>query len=434
MKLKDLLRALKYRNYKLFFSGQLISLIGTWMQSIAMGWLVYRLTDSAFMLGLIGFVSQIPTFFISPFAGVMLDRWNKHRVIVITQTLAMIQAFILAALVLTHNIQIWQIILLNIFMGTVNGFDIPARQSFVVEMIEDRSDLSNAIALNSSMFNAARLIGPSIAGIIIALFGEGICFLINGVSYIAVIISLLAMHINYIKHPFNEKRIIKDMKAGFKYSWGFIPIRAILLMLALMSLVGMPYTVLMPVFAREILKGGPHTLGFLVGAIGVGALIGALYLASRKTVVGLGRIIASMAVTFGVSLIIFSFSGNLTFSLFMLFLTGAAMMIHNASCNTILQTVTDDNMRGRVMSYYTMAFMGTTPFGSLIVGSLASKIGAPHTVLMGGVLCIIGGLVFTSKLPLLKKLVHPVYAKKGIIPQIADGIQSAVNLRTPPEN
>ena len=404
------------------------------MQSIAMGWLVYRITDSAFMLGFIGFVSQIPTFFISPFAGVMLDRWNKHKIIVITQTLAMLQALILAVLVLTHSVQIWQIIILNIFMGMINGFDIPARQSFVVEMIEDRGDLGNAIALNSSMFNAARLIGPSIAGIIIAVFGEGICFLLNGLSYIAVIISLLAMHINYVKHPYQEKHILKDLKAGFNYSWGFVPIRIILFMLALMSLVGMPYTVLMPVFAREILKGGPHTLGFLVGAIGVGALIGALYLASRKTVVGLSRIIASMAITFGVGLIIFSFSRNVPFSLFMLLITGVSMMIHNASCNTILQTVTDDNMRGRVMSYYTMAFMGTTPIGSLIIGSLASKFGAPASILFGGVLCIMGGIIFSTKLPLLKKLVHPVYAKKGIIPEIADGIQSAVNLRTPPEN
>ena len=433
MQFKNLVRALKYRNYKLFFSGQLISLIGTWMQGIAMGWLVYRLTDSAFMLGFVGFASQIPTFFISPFAGVLLDRWNKHRIIVITQTLSMLQALILAALVLTHNIQIWQIIVLNVFIGMVNGFDIPARQSFVIEMIEDRNDLSNAIALNSSMFNAARLAGPSIAGIIIAIFGEGICFLLNGVSYIAVIISLLAMHINYVKHPYKEKHILQDLKAGFNYSWGFIPIRTILFMLALMSLVGMPYTVLMPVFARQILKGGPHTLGFLVGAIGSGALLGALYLASRKTVVGLGRVIAAMAISFGVGLIIFSFSRSFIFSLSMLLVTGVSMMVHMASCNTILQTVTEDNMRGRVMSYYTMAFMGTTPFGSLIAGSLASKFGAPTTVLIGGVLCIIGGIVFATKLPMLKKLVHPVYAKKGIIPEIADGIQSAVNLRTPPE-
>jgi MFS family permease len=434
MQFKNLVRALRYRNYKLFFSGQLISLIGTWMQSIAMGWLVYRLTDSAFMLGFIGFASQIPTFFISPFAGVMLDRWDKHKVIVITQTLSMVQALILAGLVLSQSIQIWQIVLLNIFIGMVNGFDIPARQAFVIEMIEDRGDLSNAIALNSSMFNAARLVGPSIAGIVIAIFGEGICFLLNGLSYIAVIISLLAMHINYIKHPYVEKHIMQDLKAGFNYSWGFVPIRTILFMLALMSLVGMPYTVLMPVFARQILKGGPHTLGFLVGAIGVGALIGALYLASRKSVVGLGRVIAYMAMTFGVGLIIFSFSRNVAFSLTMLLVTGVSMMVTMASCNTILQTITEDNMRGRVMSYYTMAFMGTTPFGSLIAGSLASKFGAPHTVLIGGILCIIGGIFFTTKLPLLKKLVHPVYAKKGIITEIADGIQSTINLHSPPEN
>ena len=255
MKYKILLRALRHRNYKLFFSGQLVSLIGTWMQGLAMGWLVYWLTNSAFMLGLVGFASQIPTFFISPFAGVLLDRWDKHKTIVITQTLSMVQAFILSYLVLSGGVQIWHLVLLNIFIGLVNGFDIPARQSFIVEMIEDRSDLGNAIALNSSMFNAARLIGPSVAGLIIAALGEGICFLLNAVSYIAVIISLLAMRINYVKHQHQDKHVLADLKEGFKYAWNFIPIRTILYMIALLSLVGMPYSVLMPVFAREILKG-----------------------------------------------------------------------------------------------------------------------------------------------------------------------------------
>jgi MFS family permease len=434
MKYKILLRALRHRNYKLFFSGQLISLIGTWMQSLAMGWLVYRMTNSAFMLGLVGFSSQIPTFFISPLAGVYLDRWNKHKTIVITQTLSMMQALILAYLILSSGIQIWHIMLLNIFIGLVNGFDIPARQSFIVEMIEDRNDLGNAIALNSSMFNAARLIGPSIAGLMIAAFGEGICFLLNGFSYIAVIISLLAMRINYIKQPHEDKHVLAGLKEGFKYAWRFIPIRTILIIIAILSLAGMPYTVLMPVFAREILKGGAHTLGFLVGAIGVGALFGALYLASRKTVRGLGKIIAAAAISFGSSLIIFSFSHNLIFSLAMLLATGMSMMISMASCNTILQTIVNDNMRGRVMSYYTMAFMGMTPFGSLIFGSLASRIGAPSTLILGGGICILGGILFAYKLPIVKKLIRPIYKEKGIIPEIAEGIQSAVNLRTPPQN
>jgi MFS family permease len=434
MKVWNLGRALRHRNYKLFFSGQLISLIGTWMQSLAMGWLVYRLTNSAFMLGVIGFSSQIPTFFLSPFAGVFLDRWNKHKVIIVTQTLSMLQALILAYLVLSGSVQIWYLILLNVFIGLVNGFDIPARQSFIVEMIEDREDLGNAIALNSSMFNAARLVGPSIAGLLIAALGEGVCFLINGFSYIAVIISLLAMRINYVKLSSEHKQILHGLKEGFKYAWNFIPIRSILSMIALLSLAGMPYTVLMPVFAREILKGGAHTLGFMVGAIGVGALSGALYLASRKTVRGLGKVIAIGAVSFGAGLILFSFSYNLIFSLIMLIVTGMSMMIHMASCNTILQTIVDDKMRGRVMSYYTMAFMGMTPFGSLFYGWLASQIGAPNTFIVGGIICILAGSLFTYKLPDLKRLIRPVYKQKGIIPEIAEGIQSAVNLRTPPQN
>lgn len=306
MKFNNLVRALRHRNYKLFFSGQLISLTGTWMQTLAVGWLVYRLSNSPFMLGLVGFASQIPTLFLSPFAGVLLDRWNKHKTIVVTQILFMLQALIFAYLVISGNIHIWEIVFLNIFTGMINGFDIPARQSFVVEMIEDRDDLGNAIALNSSMFNAARLIGPSIAGLLISALGEGICFLLNGLSYLAVIISLLAMRINYVKTN-KEKPVLAGLKDGIKYAWTFIPIRSILFMIALVSLAGMPYTVLMPVFAREILKGGAHTLGFLVGAIGVGALAGALTLASRKSVRGLGKIIPIAAISFGITLIIFPF-------------------------------------------------------------------------------------------------------------------------------
>ena len=393
MKLNQLLRALRYRNYKLFFSGQIISLTGTWMQQVALSWLVYRLTGSAFILGVVGFSSQIPTFILSPFAGVLVDRMNKHRIIIATQVLLMIQAFLLTILVFTNNVSVWLVILLNVFSGLINGFDLPARQTFMIELVEKREDLGNAIALNSSIFNAARLIGPSIAGIIIAAVGEGTCFLINGISYIAVIIALFAMKIKPAVTQ-EKSHVIKDFKEGFNYTFGFIPIRAIILLIGLVSLVGMPYTVLMPVFAKEILHGGANTLGFLMGAVGVGALFGAVYLASRKSVLGLGRVIVFASASFGIGLILFSLSSAIILSLIMLLLTGASMMIQMASSNTILQTIVEDKMRGRVMSFYTMAFMGMAPFGSLIAGSLASRIGAPNTLILGGICCIAGCINF----------------------------------------
>lgn len=434
MKLREIGRALKYRNYRLFFSGQIISLIGTWMQSIALSWLVYRLTNSAVILGVVGFSAQIPTLLISPFAGVLSDRFNKHRIIILTQTLSMVQALLLAFLVLSNQIQVWEIITLNIFIGLVNGFDIPTRQAFVVEMIEKREDLSNAIALNSSVFNTARLIGPSIAGILISLIGEGLCFLVNGISYIAVIIALLAMRITPRQKEEVTTKVVEGLKEGFRYTFGSLPMKSILMLLALMSLVGMPYTVLMPVFAKNIFHGGPHTLGFLLGSVGVGALAGAVYLAARKTVVGLGKIIAITAFGFGVGLIIFSFSRSLWFALIMLIITGACMMIQMASSNTILQTLSSDKMRGRVMSFYTISFMGFAPFGSLAAGVMASKIGAPLTLTTGGILCIIGALIFSYQLPILRKLVRPIYIEKGIIKEIAKGIQTASGLRTPPSS
>ncbi|MGE5437787.1 MAG: MFS transporter, partial [Syntrophothermus sp.] len=410
---------------RLFFSGQIISLIGTWMQAIALSWLVYRMTNSPLLLGLVSFSSQIPTLIISPFAGVISDRVNKHKIIILTQALSMVQALVLAALVLTGNIQIWHIFVLNIFLGIVNGFDIPNRQAFVVEMIENREDLGNAIALNSSVFNGARLIGPSIAGVLISLLGEGICFLINGLSYIAVIAALFAMRLNPIKKEVSEKKVMEELKEGFQYTFNSVPIRSMLLLLALMSLVGMPYTVLMPVFAKTILGGNAQTLGFLLAAVGVGALSGAFYLASRKTVLGLGKFIARGALIFGAGLIIFSFSRTISLSIIFLIITGASLMIQMASTNTIIQTITEDKMRGRVMSFYTMSFMGLAPFGSLIAGTIANNIGAPLTLASGGFFCIVGGLVFLSMLPNLRRIVHPVYVEKGIIKEIAEGIDKA---------
>ena len=421
--LKLIFRALTHRNYRLFFGGQGISLIGTWMQQIAMSWLVYRLTNSAFLLGMAGFLGLIPTFLLAPFSGLLSDRLNRHRILVITQTLAMIQAFILAILDLTGMIDVWHLIILILFLGFVNAFDAPARQAFVVDMVEKKEDLSNAIALNSFLFNGARLVGPSIGGIVISILGEGLCFLLNGLSFLAVIVALLAMKTTFKKKEIQRTRVWHGLKEGFTYAFGFAPIRFILFLLGLVSLVGMPYTVLMPIFAKDILHGGPHTLGFLMAASGMGAVAGAIFLASRKSVLGLGRIIVAASIIFGSGLITFSLSHVLWLSLFLLVFTGFGMMVQMASSNTILQTIVEDDKRGRVMSFFTMSFMGMAPFGSLLAGSLASKIGAPNTLIIGGVLCILGSFMFAKKLPLIREMVRPIYLKKSIIPEESSRIQ-----------
>jgi len=413
--LQLIFRALHHRNYRLFFGGQGVSLIGTWMQQIAMSWLVYRMTQSAFLLGVIGFLGQIPAFLLSPFAGVLIDRWNRHRILVGTQSLAMIQAFILAFLTLTGTIAIWHIIILALSLGFVNAFDMPTRQAFVVEMVETGEDLGNAIALNSFLFNGARLLGPSIGGILISLLGEGVCFLLNGISFIAVIAALLAMKMTKREIRSKSSHVLQGIKEGFTYAFGFPPIRSLLLLLGLVSLAAMPYTVLMPVFAKNILHGGPHTLGFLLGASGVGALVGAVYLASRKSVLGLGRLIVIALNIFGIGLIAFSVSRVLSLSLLLLAFTGFGMMVQMASTNTVLQTIVEEDKRGRVMSLYTMAFMGMVPFGSLLAGTLASKIGAPGTIMISGLACILGSILFARKLPALREMVRPIYIEKEIL-------------------
>jgi MFS family permease len=413
--LKNTFRSLKYRNYRLYFYGQSVSLIGTWIQRITTPWLVYHLTNSAFLLGLVGFAGQIPTFLIAPFAGVFTDRWNRYHLLIITQIAAMVQAFLLAYLYLNGSIQVWHVVVLSVFLGIVNAFDVPVRQSFVIEMVENKEDLGNAIALNSSMVNGARLFGPSIAGMLIAFTGEGICFLLNGVSYLFVIASLLMMKISPRKVVSSQKHVLTELKEGFRYTFGFAPIRYLILLLALVSLVGMPYTVLMPVFAKEILHGGSHTFGFLMGASGMGALLGAFFLASRRNAVGLDRVIPIAAATFGAGLIAFSFSRFFLLSLALMVFVGLGMMLQMASTNTILQTIVDDDKRGRVMSFYTMAFMGTAPFGSFIAGSLATKIGAPNTLVVGGIACVLGTLVFVRYLPKLQKGVKPIYIRLGLL-------------------
>ena len=413
--LRLIFRALSHRNYRLFFGGQGVSLIGTWMQQIAMSWLAYRLTNSALLLGVIGFTSRIPTFLLASLAGVLADRWNRHRILVITQTLSMVQAMILAILVLTETVAVWHIVSLSLLLGLINAFDMPARQSFVVDMIERGEDLGNAIALNSSIVNGARLIGPSIAGILIATLGEGMCFLLNGLSFIAVIVALLAMKIVPKQRKMQGSQVFQGLKEGFSYAFGFAPIRSVLLLLALVSLMGMPYTVLMPIFAENILHGGPQALGFLMGATGVGAIAGSIYLASRKSVLGLGRIIVISSNLFGIGLIAFSLSRLFWLSSLFMLLTGFGMIVQMASSNTVLQTIVEEDKRGRVMSFYTMAFMGMVPFGSLLAGSLANNIGAPQTVMIGGVACILGSVMFAKKLPSLRKIARPIYIEKGII-------------------
>jgi len=428
--INTIFRSLRYRNYRLFFGGQSISLIGTWMQRIALPWFVYHVTDSALLLGVVSFAGQIPTFLLAPFAGVITDRLSRYKVLLITQILSFIQALLLAVLALTGSIQIWQIVALSVAFGCINAFDVPSRHSFVIEMVEKKEDLGNAIALNSMMFNGARLIGPSVAGLILATAGEGICFLINAVSYIFVIASLLMMHVRPREIPKKKTHMFRELKEGLDYTFGFAPIKHLILLLAVVSLMGSSYQVLMPVFAKEVLQGGSQTFGFLMGAAGLGALLGAIFLASRESVLKLGRIIPAASGLFGAGLIILSFMKIFPVTIFLMVIIGLGVMLHTASTNTILQTITEDDKRGRVMSFYTMAIMGTAPFGSLIAGFLAKTIGTPETILIGGLSCVIGALFFLKKLPELKSIVRPVYVKMGIIHEVATGIQAATEPAT----
>lgn len=423
--LKFFLRALRHRNYRLFFAGQGVSLIGTWLSRAATSWLVYRLTDSAMLLGILGFAGMIPMFFLAPVGGALVDRWDRHRILVTTQTLSMLQSFTLAALALTNVITVGHIIALSIFQGLVNAVDMPARQSYVIDLVEGAEDLPNAIALNSSMFNAARLVGPAVGGILIASVGEGYCFLIDGFSYLAVVGSLLAMHVRPQVPKARSMRVLRGVQEGMAYAFGFAPIRAILMLIAVVSLLGMPHAVLMPVFARDVLGGGPSTLGFLMASSGVGALLGAVYLASRNTVRGLGRVIATMSGLAGLSLAAFSQSRVLWLSFPLMACVGFGILVMTASSNTVLQTVVDDDKRGRIMSLYAVAFLGVTPIGSLLAGALARAFGAPLTVLVGGLGCLVASIVFYQKLPALREQVIPVYVEKGIIPEVATALQSA---------
>jgi MFS family permease len=432
-RLKIVLRALRHRNYRLFFIGQGISLVGTWMQSIAVSWLIYRLTHSEFMLGLVAFAGQIPILVLSPFAGVLGDRISRHRILIIVQILAMTQSFILAGITLTGSIQVWQIGLLSLFLGIINAFDMPSRQAFVIEMIGDKADLGNAIALNSAIFNGARLVGPMTAGFLVAFAGEGVCFILNGLSYLAALTAFLRMHIPVRKTLQKGERIFLHMKEGLAYVLGFSPIRDLLITVSFISLVAFSFPVLLPVFASHILQGSSLTYGFLAASWGVGALIGTIFLASRKSVLGLGRVINVSLFISGIGLVLFSFSKWFVLSLAVLAATGFGMIATLASCNTIVQTIVAEEKRGRVMSFYVMALMGSAPFGSFIFGSVSSAIGAPFTVLAGGVLCIAIAFVVALRLPSFRKIVRPIYRGMGIIPEVAIGIQTADEMRKPPE-
>jgi MFS family permease len=416
-------RALAHRNFRLFVFGQGISVVGTWMQQIATVWLVYRLSNSSFLLGLTDFASQIPAALVLPLAGVLTDRWNRHRTVLATQSLAMVQAFVLMALTLTGVVSVWQVILLGALLGLVNAFDATARQSFVIQMVERHDDLANAIAINSSVFNAARLVGPAIAGFVIATCGECPCFLLNGLSYLAVLGSLLAMRVRPVVKPVSDLGIVEGLSEGFEYVTGSMPIRTLLILLGIVSMMSAPLTVLMPPLATKVLHGGPHTLGLLTAALGVGALAASLFLAARKSVVGLGRVIAAATGVFGLGMAGLSLSHTVSTSLLLLVVTGFAMVAQMAASNAVLQTIVEENKRGRVMSFYTMAFFGMGPLGSLLAGSLASTLGTTVTFLIFGMVCVTGSLVFAALLPGLRRAVNPIYIRVGILPEASTEVQ-----------
>ena len=409
-------RALRHRNFKLFFAGQSISLIGTWMTRLATSWLVYRLTHSALLLGIVGFSGQIISFLVGPFAGVWVERLDRRKLLVWTQIFAAIQSLALAALTLAHVINLWEIIALSAFQGLINSLDMPGRQSFLVQMVEDRNDLSNAIAINSSMANGARLVGPAIAGLLIAAFGEGWCFLIDGISYFAVIASLLMMHVKPLPVRRTATSMLEQMREGWDYVRTFRPIRTILLLFGLLSLMGWPYSVLLPIFAGQVLHGGAHTLGWLTGASGVGALASGLSLAVRKSILGLTRMLQIAAAMLGGALILFGLSHTLWLSLVLMVFAGFGLMQGASVSNTIIQSLVPEDKRARVMSYYTMAFFGGAPFGSLLAGTLAHRIGAPHTVMVTGAFCVAGSLWFTLALPKVRAVMRPIYEQMGLLP------------------
>ena len=420
-----MIRAFRHRNFRLYFSGQSISLIGTWVQQIALSWTVYQLTRSSFLLGLVSFAGQLPLFVLTPFAGVLVDRFNRHRILIITQTLAMIQALMLAVVVSTGMLHIWNLILLNVLAGAILAVDLTARQAFIVDMVGSGRDLPNAVALNAFIINGGRMLGPAIAGLLLTVVSTAVCFYLNAISYIPVITALVAMQVRKQPAPPANSSAVEDLVEGIRYAAGFPPISAVLMLVGLVSLVGLPYAVLMPIYAAEVLHGNAHTLGWLMAAPGIGALVATLYLASRKSIYGAGPRISVGAIMFGGGLIGVGLARNLGFALTALACVGLGMIVQLATSNTILQTIVEDDKRGRVMSLYTTALMGMAPFGSLMAGAIAHRTGAQLTIACGGIICLGAGLLFAIQIPKLRPMVLPIYRRKGIIPQVAEGLQNA---------
>jgi MFS family permease len=435
-RLPSVFRALQHRNYQLFFGGQLISLTGTWMQSVAQSWLVYRLTGSAVLLGIVGFASQFPVLLLAPVGGAIADRYDRRRMLVGTQTASMILAFLLAGLTLAGRIQVWHVIVFASLLGVINAFDIPGRQAFAVDMV-GKEDLLNAIALNSSIVNGARILGPALAGILVAVIGEGWCFFVNGLSYVAVITGLVLMRLRPQGRTKHDRSAFASIIEGFHFVARTSPIKALLLLLGLVSLTGMPYSVLMPIFADQILLGGPKGLGLLMGASGLGALLGALTLAARSGVFGLGRWVALSSVGFGVSLILFSASRHFWLSMLLLIPAGFCVMVEMASSNTLIQAMSPDQLRGRVMAVYSMMFMGMAPFGALFAGAVAEHLGAPLTVAIGGLVCIVGGIIFALRLPVLRpegrRIIVSLQMTGGDPPEEVSGQASVIGVKINPE-
>ncbi len=430
-RLQLMFRALHYRNFRLYFIGQCISLPGSWMQMTAVAWLVWRLEHNAVLLGLAGFASRIPAFFMAPLAGVLVDRWSRYQLVILTQVLSMIQALALAALMFSGHITAWHVIALSLLLGFIDALALPARQAFLVQMVDRREDLAGAIALNSSMVNGARMLGPMIAGVTIAAAGEGLCFLLNGLTFVPGVVTLLMMKVPPHLRASSDKAVFQHLKEGFVYAFGFPPIRALLLLVALVSLTGASFGQLLPIFADQILHGGARTQGLLASAVGLGAMSGAMFLAMRRSVRGLDTLIAWSPAVFGLGLFGLGLSSSLWLTVAVMPVVGGGMVMQMAATNTLLQLIVDDDKRGRVMSFYSMAFMGTVPLGCLLAGALVHVIGAPMTVIAAGLCCIAGSLSFAAKLKTLRTLIDPIYVRKGILPEVAAGLQSASGVNQP---